>query len=339
MNPYVRQQVAEHTKLDRQNNSTPVNWSLYLSGDSGMAQIIIVTPFAVTYDGNDAEQNVINAQSLGESIIGASKLYTAVTHFCVFGNIPRGNYKKEFNCYATPPVKGSYEYQMLLAAISNEWALHGDIYKEGLKYLFPRIIDAIKKIWLKPSETVKVTEMLIDFINEQAKRDDSLKTLLVNGLIRSNDNLASLHGKLIDAMPQISESTRSNGRMLVTPVGNSCTSLSQFSKTGDEITISEPEAEVIRGGNEMEIEEMQNFKCKRIREVNELNGHCILEVEGFDEFIVGKINDPALQMPNNVYTKSLDNHTAFTISAKPVKRNGVVQKLYISDARDNMSRT
>lgn len=298
-----------------------------------MAQIIIVTPFSVTYDGNDAEQNVINAQSLGESIIGASKLYTAVTHFCMFGNIPRGNYKKEFNCYAKPPIEGSYEYLMLLAALSNEWAMHQDIYKEGLKYLFPRIIDSIKKIWLKPGDTEKVTEMFVELMKEQSRNNASLNTVLANGLIKANDNLASLHGKLIDTLPQIAESTRSHGRMLVTPVGNTCTSLSQFSKTDQEIIITEPEAEVIKGGQDMEVDEVQKFSCKRIREVNEINGHCILELEGFDGLIVGKIGDPLLQSPNNVYTKSLNNHAAFTISAKPVKRNGTLHKLYISDAR------
>lgn len=303
-----------------------------------MAQIIIVTPFAVTYNGNDAEKNVINAQSLGESIIGASKLYTAATHFCMFGNVPRGNYKKQFGCYATPPIRGSYEYQILLAALSNEWALHGEIYKEGFKYLFPRIIDTIIKIWLKPSETAKVTEMFVELMKEQARENNSLNTVLVNGLIKANDNLASLHDKLIDTLPQIAEATRAHGRQLVTPVGNTCNSLSQFSNTDQEIIISEPEAEVIRGGSQMEIEEMQKFNCKRIREVNEINGHCILEIEGFDEFIVGKISDPALKIPNNVYTKSLDNHSAFTISAKPVKRNGVVQKLHISDAYENTKR-
>jgi hypothetical protein len=64
------------------------------------------------------------------------------------------------------------------------------------------------------------------------------------------------------------------------------------------------------------------------------NGHCILDIEGLNGFVTGKISDPALELPNNIYTKSLNNQTSFFISAKPVKRNGVVQKLHVSDAKE-----
>jgi hypothetical protein len=295
---------------------------------------ILVSPVTLNYEGNDTDKHIISARPLGASIIGASKLYTSVAHYCMFGLVPRGNYKKEFECYATPSQKGTYEYQLLIGAIASEYTLHADIYKEGLSFLFSRTIDAIKKIWLKPGETEKVTELLANLMREQAASNNSLQTVLANGLIKANDNLAGLHEKLIETLPQMADSTRNHGTLLVAPVGNTCKSITQFAKTTEEIVITEPDAEVIRGGKEMEIDESQKFSCKRITEVNVQNGHCILDIEGFDELVVGKISDPALAMPRNVYTEALNNQTPFTISAKPVKRNGVVQRLYVSDASD-----
>lgn len=299
-----------------------------------MSEIIIVAPFSVTYDGNDADKHIISARQLGESIIGASNLYTATAHYCMFGTIPKGNYKKELQCFAKPAKEKCFEYQVFIAAIASEYALHGEIYKDGLGFLFSRTIEAIRKIWLKPGDTIKVTEELVELMKEQSRNNTAIQTVLANGLIKSNDNLASLHGKLIDTLPEIAGLTRSQGRMLVSPVGNTCTSITQFSETDEKILITEAEAEVIRGGDEMEVDEMQQFICKRIKEVNELNGHCILEIDGFDELIIGKIGDPALESPNNVYTKALNNHSQFTISAKPVLKNGLLHKLFISDARE-----
>jgi len=85
----------------------------------------------------------------------------------------------------------------------------------------------------------------------------------------------------------------------------------------------------------MEVDDMQNFKCKRITEVNVENGNCILDIEGFDNPVRSKISDSAISKPNNVYTRALNNKTSLRLSAKPVKRNGVINKLFVSDAQDN----
>jgi hypothetical protein len=156
---------------------------------------------------------------------------------------------------------------------------------------------------------------------------------MINAWTHSNDNLASLHGKLIDTLPRIAEATRSHGKLLVTPIGNTCVSITQFTGTANAAVIDEPEAEVIRGDPEMEVDSMREFQCRQITEVNIRTGHCIVEVEGFDGQLPGKISDPALEQPNNVYTRALNGKTPFVITAKPVKREGVLHKLYISDAR------
>lgn len=169
-------------------------------------------------------------------------------------------------------------------------------------------------------------------MTEQARINAELQTLLVNGIIRSNDNMASLQAKLIDSLPAIAESTRSAGRELVVPIGNTCRVIAQFAGTPEQVAIDEAEADVIRS-KDSEVGDVEKFKCLNITEVNTATGHCILKVDGFDAPIVGKISDPSLATPNNVYTKALNAQTPFEFSAKPVKRGGVIKTLYISDAK------
>ncbi len=133
-----------------------------------------ISPVPVIYTGNDADRNVINAQALGESLLGASKLYTAVGHYCQFGVVPHGNYKKEFYCYAGVPKKGSYEYVLFLATTLHQYAVHGEIYKAALGLLVQNILKSIKDIWTKKSDTAKVVGQLSKVLRDTAKQNRKL---------------------------------------------------------------------------------------------------------------------------------------------------------------------
>lgn len=295
----------------------------------------IVSPVTVTYEGNDTDRHIINAQALGESIIGASKLYNSVAHYCSFGFVPRKNYKKEFFCYAGVSKEGSYEYLLYIATMAQEYNLHNETYKAAISYLFSQVIDSVKNIWTKRSETEKIVETLVLALKDQARIDSNVQTQLINALTKSNDHMASLHAKLIDTLPQLADITRPHGKQLVTPIGNTCRVIKQFTGTDRLVVIDEPEAEAIRNGYDMEVEDMKRFQCSRITEVNLQTGHCILEIEGFSVPLTGKISDPAINQPNNVYTRALNNKASFVIFAKVVKRDGVIHRLFISDAQDN----
>lgn len=295
----------------------------------------VIQPFALTYIGNDADRHELNAQSLGISLIGAAKLYNAVAHYCAFGYVPHGNYKKEFQCYAKIPKDGSYEYFLYIAAIAQEYNLYGEFSKEAMGFVFANVIDALKGHWTKPGETGKVVEHLTNALIEQSKDRKDVEIVLANGIIHANDNMASLHGKLIDTLPQLADATRPSAKELVTPVGNTCKKIEQFSNTSLVVPISEPEAEVIRGDEDYEVDEMQNFNCNRITEVDIENGHCKLDIEGLDHMVIGKIDDPIIHTPNNIYTRALNEQKPFTITAKPVKKQGIIHRLYISDAKEN----
>ena len=53
-----------------------------------------------------------------------------------------------------------------------------------------------------------VVEALATAMTRQAEINADVNMALANGLIQSNDKLASLHAKLIDSLPELAESTR-----------------------------------------------------------------------------------------------------------------------------------
>lgn len=294
----------------------------------------VILPFTVKYEGKDADQHIIKADMLGHSIVGASKLYNSIAHYCAFGYVPpKGNYKKEFACYANIPRSGGYDIPLFIAQLSNEYNLHSAIYKDAIGLLFPRIIWAVKQIWTRKGKTTQVVEELTHALIEQAKINAEVETQLVNALTKANDNLASLQSQLIDQLPRLAENNRNNAKEFVTPIiGNSVVNINQFSGTNDLVKIDGADAEAINN-DDMEVDEMQKFHCLRITEVNIRTGHCIMEIEGYEKPVSGVINDPVISTPHNIYTKSLDNGASFTISAKPVRKNGELYKLYVSDAK------
>jgi hypothetical protein len=296
--------------------------------------IEIVPQFLLTYEGNDANEHVIEAGALADSLGGASRLYTAVAHYVVLGVVPRGNYKKEFRCYASIPRDGSYEIPIIIAALAHAYSLHGPIFAGALKFLFAEVLRSVKDLWTKKSSNEKIVEALANAMVELGKQNTDVQTLLANGLIHANDNLASLQSQLIQTLPAIAEGTRNSARALVAPIGNTCVSITQYANSASAIPIDEADAAVIRSDEPLEVDEMSTFKCLNVTEVNLSTGHCILNVEGFDFPVTGKISDPSLANPNNVYTKSLNAQTPFEVSAKPVKRQGVIKTLYISDAKE-----
>lgn len=296
---------------------------------------ILVPPFHISYEGKDADKHFMKAHQLGESIAGASRLYANVAHYCLHGSVAEPKQKKQVVCYVRPPVEGSFEYLLFIAALAPHGNLLNEIFRGGVDFLVKNVASSIKKLWTKPSEVENVVSRLADVIEKQVSQgDNGLAMVLANGLIKAHSDQSALMGKLIDNLPLLAERTRPYAREMVSPVGDTCDSMTQFAHTDHAINIDESEAEVIRGGYEMEVDSMQEYRCRRITEVNVENGHCILEIGDSGRFVPGRISDPAIKLPNNIYTTALNNQTPITVIAKAIKKNGAVHQLHISDAKN-----
>jgi hypothetical protein len=119
-----------------------------------------------------------------------------LVHYAALGRIPpKGNYRRTFECYAMPARERCFEFSVLIAAMGSEWALHGRLYEAGIRFVFAKIVDALKNIWVKPGEAVKVTEILADVMKEQARLSAEVQMVLANGIVQGNNKLAELHSR------------------------------------------------------------------------------------------------------------------------------------------------
>ena len=157
---------------------------------------------------------------------------------------------------------------------------------------------------------------------------------LISGLIRANETQAESHVRLIETLPELAETQRKNTGRFVFPVGGTCSRIVQFAKALNEFEITEADAEVIRHDEEWEVDDMRYYKVSRISEINLRTGHCILDIEGSQDAVTGKIEDPLLSVPNNPYTAALNAHTGCTVQAKAVRSGGRIRTLHISDVKN-----
>jgi hypothetical protein len=211
------------------------------------------------------------------------------------------------------------------------------LYRAAISVVFKKVLESLLKIWTRPKEIQSVVETLSATLQEQARLNATVQEQLATGLVKASDNLASLHARLIETLPALAGATRPHAIQLVVPVGRTCNSIEQFAETREPLAITEADAEVIRGEGDMEVEPMADYRVQRIREINLNTGHCIMDVEGVGE-VRGKITDPALENPSNVYTSALDEHSPVIVRAKAVRKNGEVYRLFVSDARPEEAR-
>ena len=295
----------------------------------------------VRYGGAHARGSILEARELGTSIAGLPRLYTATVHYCFSGVVPRGRYRKTYGCYVTASRLGSLEEIFLLLPLIPGFGIHTEIYKEAAAHVFKTIICAVMRQWIRTSEVGETVESTRRILLEDAAGDRNLASLLAGGIFRSNRQLTGglveaskrsmdLNENLVDTLgstlPDLASRYRPTGRDLVDPVGRSCSNMTQFNGTYESI-ISESDAEVIRGTDDMEVDPMTRFKIRQISEINLSTRHCILQIDDNQRFVPGIINDPALQQPNSIYTRALNERKEFVACTKVVRKDGEIYLL------------
>ena len=287
----------------------------------------LVSPFLVTYRGGDADRSILEAESLGESIAGASKIYTAVAHYIIFGRVPRGRYTREFRSFARPAKPGSWDQLWLVApATAGSYSIYAPLVNKAVTVAFGQVLNALIELLKKPKESERVADEVHRAILSQ-------NDTLIGGLLDARKDQAELHRLLIETLPELAGTQRKNARRFVTPVGETCSRIVQFTGDPGEFEITEADAEVIREDEEWEVDDMREYRVTRISEINLRTGHCILDIEGGQDAVAGKIQDPLLSSPNNPYTVALNAHTGCTVQAKAVRRGGKIRTLHISDVK------
>lgn len=289
----------------------------------------IAAHVGMKYVGRDADRNIIDSLQYARSLEGSSRLYRLIAHYCYFGQVLKPRQVTELRCFSTPAKEGSYDTALvILTALSSEYPIFADVYKSALDWLIAKVSGFIKDSLTGQGDMSE----LVDVIKKQAESSSELNTILANGLVRANDNLADIQEKLIESLPKLVDAARPHLREALTPIGKSCSEIVQFPETGYEFAISEPEAVAIRSDEDLVVGKPGDYQITRIHSLNLDTGSCRVELEEIRGLVSAKIDDISLKQPGNPYSTALNAHSALSVRARPVYRDDELYRLYITES-------
>ncbi|WAB91992.1 hypothetical protein OSS47_28405 [Pseudomonas citronellolis] len=289
----------------------------------------VTAQIGLKYEGRDTDRHIIDSIQYARSLEGSSRLYRVIAHFCVHGEVLKPRQTTELRCFSAPAKEGSYDTLLvILTALSHEYPIFSDVYKQALDWLIAKVSGFLKDS-LSGQGNMKG---LIETIQQQAASSSELNTLLANGLIKANDNLSSLHDRLIETLPQLVEVAKPHLRETLTPIGKTCSQIVQFADTDHPVVVTEAEAVAIRSDEEMVVGKPDNFTVVRLHSLNLDSGACRIELEGVQGLVSAKIDDITLKQPGNAYSAALNSHSALNVRARPVLRDGEIYRLFITES-------
>ena len=306
----------------------------------------IISPYTIEYKGKLSDQHIIYSEDLALSILGASKVSTSIIHYIFTGKVPRANYKKQYVCVTNPPKSGSYEWLQWIIPIAPAILADPPAFRWAVEFLFQITWDFLVNTLTRDStKSIETMGKVFAEINQQ-NNETRLEVLKIfaQSAEKSNENLTDivsrqaeiiekLENHFIETMPDMAKVNKTNAVNFVQPVGNSCTLINNHFYNGFDVNVDPAKAEAIRSKNPDTVGDQTQYECIRITELNLNNGHCFLELSGFDDKVTGEISDPDLNWPSNIYSTAFDKHMPFILTAKPILRDGEVIKIHISNAQ------
>jgi hypothetical protein len=283
---------------------------------------LMLEPINLTYRGNEADDHRIDLIQVGHSLAGVGRLYNSVIHFYFHGTVPPRNFRPIIRTYTAEPTAGCVNFVLLASILSEHLPTYSEILFKFSKKAIAKLLGAI---FAKRTGNTGAMEKALDVIAKMHEDNVSLMKTVVHDGARTKDQLIQLVG-------QLATNNRPAMADMVAPVGSSCRSVTHFDQTPERVIIDEPIAAVMRSKEDLEVGDQIEIRAV-ILGVDTVTGQCRVRFLDDSGVARGKITDPSLKSPHNVYTAALDTKQVVVLTAKPINRDGELTKLYISDAR------
>jgi hypothetical protein len=282
----------------------------------------VIGSFPVKYTGLISDEHLIDLQEFGASLQGLAKISNSAVDFYLHGKIAKPR-QYQVRLFAAPAEPQCVLLEIVGLMAAGQLPLYAPLLCHmTTEYLVPLIKAMIFKRLKRPD----LMEKTLDQLQEVTAQNHEFAKLVHGGQQQDKAWLQAHIDKL---------AAQNSGafRQLVSPVGSTC-SLIQIG-TPDHagpLMITEAEAEVLTSREELVVEDAKKYQGV-FNAVDQTNGICKFLIKGEENWVAGKITDPALQSALNPYTHSLDTQTLATITAKAVMKDGEIKKLYISDGK------
>jgi hypothetical protein len=264
---------------------------------------------------------MVDAYQFGRSVSGVSRVGNHIYHLLLFGEIDAPS-KQQVKLFVLPSKKNGLLQEFLAVMNSGAMPLFTPVLMKVGKAFVEKTFDAvIKNVLNKKSETSEAIEAIRDITNQH----EEFVRQVHSGHMRDK-------AWLQDMVSMLANQNRAPIREIPEPVGRSVRQMQIGTSATTGTIIDEPAAEVLRSRDPMTVGDTKQYTVE-VDGVFKSNGACRLRIVGEDRVVSGKITDPALETPGNVYTTALNEGAALRVTAKPTLKSGVLHTLFVSDAK------
>ncbi len=289
-----------------------------------MAMELPLPPFQLEYQGGDADKHTADAVYIGQSIQGTARLYNSIVAWHFQGKVLLTSSLQDIRVHVGPVKEGSLFYLVYLMMVHGKLALYPQLFSEMAKLLIPPMI---KALIARRSGQNQIVEKQVDAMLEMYRRHDDFARQVHRDHVKTE-------GKLLRLIDQLVETNKRPLSDMAAPIGRTVKQIEHFKNLPEPIIVDEPTAEALRAPEGAVVGDLETY-FGTLKAVDTTTGSCKFLIDDAEKPIRCKITDPALSLPENVYTHALDTQRHITITAKPVSKNGKVSTLYVSDAKPN----
>jgi hypothetical protein len=276
-------------------------------------------PIPIVYRGLFADQHLVDAQQFGKSLIGLIKIANSISHELFFETITHDSRSYQIRFCVGPSRQNGLLQELFAVLVSGQFPAFPPILLQLAKPFIISTFEAIIKTVLNRRSEASLA---VDKIHDLAVRYSEFASQVHKGHMRDKAWLKRM-------VETLAKENRAPLREVPEPVGRTVRSM----EVGDDrqVLIDEPTAEVLRARDPMELGDPIEYDVK-IEGVFKTNGACRVRLLSENRIVPGKITDPALEQPHNIYTTALDAGAALHVIAKPVLKDGKLHRLFISHA-------
>ncbi|MEA2985767.1 MAG: hypothetical protein QOD94_2021 [Alphaproteobacteria bacterium] len=272
-----------------------------------MAAEEAVARIALKYVGGDADENLIDLLSLGQSLQGAARILRSSGHFALTHQYERQVSLLQVRVLATPAVPGSYDLMNLVMPIGSVLPFMADpamkLVPEVAKYVVSRVLGKLRG---KPHMHVLLDKVLEE--NAATRRD-------AFDLARH-------------ALDKMAEASRPAVKQMAAPIGVTCETVQLSGPTDEPVIIDQADKDALEDEDDT-IKPEDTFRVY-LSEVDMKSASCKLSLDQanpLNDRFTANISDVSIKKPDNEYTASMGKW--ITVRARAIYRADQLHRLII----------
>lgn len=273
----------------------------------------VIAPITIRYDGLDASHHEIEIAAFAKSVKGLGRIISVSANFAATQQYVQHADAMQVRVMVKPPKPNCVTVQAVIQWV-NQSQLASNIVG-GLVVLLVSYV--IARASRQHTEMKLLKESLETAIKELGNRD------------------SAVIGRLLDTVDKMADSLRSSAKEAVAPIGRTAQTVTVGGVPSvKDVVIGTAERDAIEATDPTDILPEQIYEVV-FTEMNLDRSTARLHLASDEEArFAAEITDPAIAVPNNAYANAFAAKNPLKVKAKATVRDGIIDKLHISDTSE-----